>query len=99
MHGNGRYGLQCLTNLDQLPPTGAIIVCPPLKIRQGSGSPLRVLALLEEGDMPHFVKVRNRGARGSEMRHVPIPSRSREKGSVPSRARRARHVPIPTRRR
>ena len=49
MHGNGRYGLQCLTNLDQLPPTGAIVVCPPLKIRQGSGSPLRVLALLEEG--------------------------------------------------
>ena len=23
MHGAGRYGLQCLTNLDQLPPTGA----------------------------------------------------------------------------
>jgi kynurenine formamidase len=22
MHGAGRYGLQCLTNLDQLPPTG-----------------------------------------------------------------------------
>jgi kynurenine formamidase len=48
MHGSGRYGLQCLTNLDQLPPTGAVIVCPPLKIRQGSGSPLRVLALIEE---------------------------------------------------
>jgi kynurenine formamidase len=48
MHGNGRYGLQCLTNLDLLPPTGAVIVCPPLKIRQGSGSPLRVLALIEE---------------------------------------------------
>jgi kynurenine formamidase len=25
-----------------------VIVCPPLKIRQGSGSPLRVLALIEE---------------------------------------------------
>jgi kynurenine formamidase len=48
MHGNGRYGLQCLTNLDLLPPTGAVIFCPPLKIRQGSGSPLRVLALIEE---------------------------------------------------
>jgi kynurenine formamidase len=48
MHGSGRYGLQCLTNLDQLPATGAVIVCPPLKIRQGSGSPLRVLALIEE---------------------------------------------------
>lgn len=46
MHGSGRYGLQCLTNLDRLPPTGAILICPPLKIRQGSGSPLRVLALV-----------------------------------------------------
>ncbi len=46
MHGAGRYGLQCLTNLDQLPPTGALLICPPLKIQQGSGSPLRVLALV-----------------------------------------------------
>ena len=47
MHGRGRYGLQCLANLDQLPPTGAMIFAAPLKIRQGSGSPLRVLALVE----------------------------------------------------
>jgi kynurenine formamidase len=47
MHGKGRYGLQCLTNLDLLPPTGAVIVAAPLKIKQGSGSPLRVLALVE----------------------------------------------------
>ena len=46
MHGAGKYGLQCLTNLDLLPPTGAVIVSPPLKIKQGSGSPLRVLALV-----------------------------------------------------
>ena len=46
MHGKGRYGLQCLCNLDQLPPTGALIVAPPLKIKGGSGSPLRVLALV-----------------------------------------------------
>jgi kynurenine formamidase len=46
MHGSGRYGLQCLANLDQLPPTGAVLLCPPLKIRNGSGSPLRVLALV-----------------------------------------------------
>jgi kynurenine formamidase len=45
MHGKGRYGLQCLTNLDQLPPVGTVIFAAPLKIRQGSGSPLRVLAL------------------------------------------------------
>ena len=43
----GRYGLQCLANLDLLPPTGALMLTAPLKIRQGSGSPLRVLALVE----------------------------------------------------
>ena len=47
LHGAGRYGLQCLNNLDQLPATGAYLVCPPLKIKQGSGSPLRVLAFVE----------------------------------------------------
>ena len=46
MHGAGRYGLQCLTNLDQLPATGAVVIAAPLKIRNGSGSPLRVLALV-----------------------------------------------------
>lgn len=46
MHGSGRYGLQCLTNLDKLPPTGSVVIAPPLKIRKGSGSPLRVLALV-----------------------------------------------------
>lgn len=47
LHGAGRYGLQCLENLDRLPATGAVLICPPLKIRDGSGSPLRVLALIE----------------------------------------------------
>lgn len=45
MHGAGRYGLQCLTNLDRLPPTGSLFVAAPLKIREASGSPLRVLAM------------------------------------------------------
>lgn len=46
MHGANRYGLQVLKNLDQLPPTGTMIVAAPLKIKGGSGSPLRVLALV-----------------------------------------------------
>jgi kynurenine formamidase len=46
MHGKGRYGLQCLTNLDRLPAKGTVIFAAPLKIRRGSGSPLRVLALV-----------------------------------------------------
>ncbi len=45
MHGAGRFGLTSLRNLDQLPPTGAVVIAAPLKIVQGSGSPLRVLAL------------------------------------------------------
>lgn len=46
MHGSNKFGLASLTNLDKLPPTGAIIVAAPLKIKRGSGSPLRVLALI-----------------------------------------------------
>jgi kynurenine formamidase len=47
LHGAGRYGLQCLTNLHLLPPTGAVLLTAPLKVQAGSGSPLRVLALIE----------------------------------------------------
>ncbi len=46
MHGSNHYGLASLTNLDKLPPTGAVVIAPPLKIVNGSGSPLRVLALV-----------------------------------------------------
>jgi kynurenine formamidase len=46
MHGANRFGLASLTNLDQLPATGAVVIAPPLKIVNGSGSPLRVLALV-----------------------------------------------------
>lgn len=48
MHGAGKYGLQCMTNLDQLPATGAVVIAAPLKIEDGSGSPLRVIALVAE---------------------------------------------------
>jgi len=46
MHGSNKFGLASLTNLDKLPPTGAILITPPLKIVNGSGSPCRVLALI-----------------------------------------------------
>ena len=46
LHGNGRYGLQCLTNLDKLPTFGSVIIASPLKIEEGSGSPLRVIAMV-----------------------------------------------------
>jgi kynurenine formamidase len=45
MHGSGKFGLAGLCNLDQLPPTGAVVVAAPLKIVNGSGSPLRAIAI------------------------------------------------------
>ena len=47
LHGAGTFGLQCLCKLDQLPATGAVLMAAPLKIKNGTGSPLRVLALVE----------------------------------------------------
>jgi kynurenine formamidase len=45
--GNGKYGLAQLQNLHLLPPTGAVVIASPLRIVGGSGSPVRVLALVE----------------------------------------------------
>jgi kynurenine formamidase len=45
MHGAGKFGLASLCNLDQLPPMGAVVIAAPLKVVNGSGSPLRVLAI------------------------------------------------------
>lgn len=50
MHGSNKFGLASLCNLDKLPPTGAVIVTAPLKIEHGSGSPLRVIALVHDDD-------------------------------------------------
>jgi kynurenine formamidase len=45
--GAGKYGLTQLQNLASLPPTGAVVLAAPLPIVGGSGSPARVLALVE----------------------------------------------------
>jgi kynurenine formamidase len=45
--GNDKYGLTQLQNLGLLPPTGAVVIAAPLPIVAGSGSPARVLALME----------------------------------------------------
>jgi kynurenine formamidase len=45
--GNDKYGLTQLRNLDVLPPVGAVVIAGPLPIVGGSGSPCRVLALVE----------------------------------------------------
>jgi kynurenine formamidase len=46
--GAGKYGLTQLQNLTALPPTGAVVIAGPLPIVGGSGSPARVLALVEK---------------------------------------------------
>ncbi|WP_431816167.1 cyclase family protein [Gordonia jacobaea] len=45
--GNDKYGVTSLRNLGRLPATGAVIVVAPLPIVGGTGSPARVLALVE----------------------------------------------------
>ncbi|HEY7145896.1 MAG TPA: cyclase family protein [Streptosporangiaceae bacterium] len=47
--GAGKYGLTQLQNLAALPATGAVLIAGPLPIVGGSGSPTRVLALVERG--------------------------------------------------
>ncbi|WP_327085329.1 cyclase family protein [Nonomuraea sp. NBC_01738] len=44
--GAGKYGLTQLANLAALPATGALLLVAPLPIVGGSGSPARVLALM-----------------------------------------------------
>lgn len=39
-------GLENLTNLEQLPPRGALMIALPMKIEGGSGGPLRAVALV-----------------------------------------------------
>lgn len=50
MHEANKYGLAQLTNLDKLPPRGAILIAAPLKIANGSGSPVRAIALVGKAD-------------------------------------------------
>jgi kynurenine formamidase len=45
--GANKYGLTQLRNLDKLPATGAVLIAAPLPIVAGSGSPARVLALVQ----------------------------------------------------
>jgi kynurenine formamidase len=48
--GAGKYGLTQLQNLARLPAQGAAVIAGPLPITGGSGSPARVLALVEHDD-------------------------------------------------
>jgi kynurenine formamidase len=41
------YQLEDVANLDRVPSTGAIVVVAPMKLEGGSGSPVRILALVK----------------------------------------------------
>jgi kynurenine formamidase len=41
-----KIAIECMANLDQLPPTGATLVLGPLQLQDGSGSPLSIMAFV-----------------------------------------------------
>lgn len=49
LHLNGRFGLASLANLDKVPAKGAVLIAAPLKIENGTGSPIRAMALVPKG--------------------------------------------------
>jgi kynurenine formamidase len=42
----GIYGLENVANLDKMPIVGAIVIALPMKIRNGTGGPVRIIGLL-----------------------------------------------------
>jgi kynurenine formamidase len=44
--GHNVPGFENLTNLDNLPPTGTVLIALPMKIEGGSGGPLRAVAIV-----------------------------------------------------
>jgi kynurenine formamidase len=46
LNGAGIYGLENVANLERVPVTGATLIALPMKIKGGSGGPVRMIALL-----------------------------------------------------
>lgn len=46
INGANLYGLENVANLEKVPPKGAILVALPIKIRGGTGGPVRIIAIL-----------------------------------------------------
>lgn len=47
-NGGNVYGLENVANLDQLPEKGATLIALPMKIKDGTGGPARIIALLDK---------------------------------------------------
>ena len=46
-NGANVYGLENVANLDQLPAKGAYLIALPMKIENGTGGPVRIIALID----------------------------------------------------
>jgi len=46
LNGAGIYGLENVANLGKIPPRGATLIALPMKIKGGSGGPVRIIAVL-----------------------------------------------------
>jgi kynurenine formamidase len=46
LNGAGIYGLENVANMDRLPVKGATLIALPMKIRNGTGGPVRIMAIL-----------------------------------------------------
>lgn len=46
INGANLYGLENVANLEKLPPKGAILLALPIKIKGGTGGPVRIIAIL-----------------------------------------------------
>ncbi len=46
INGAGKYGLENIASLDRLPASGATLIALPMKIKGGSGGPVRIVAIL-----------------------------------------------------
>ena len=47
LNGSNVYGLENVANLDQLPEKGALLIALPMKIENGTGGPVRIIALID----------------------------------------------------
>jgi kynurenine formamidase len=46
LNGAGLYGVENVAQLDRVPATGATVIALPMKIKGGSGGPVRIIAIL-----------------------------------------------------
>ena len=46
INGANCYGLENVANLEKIPPKGAILMALPIKIKGGTGGPVRIIAIL-----------------------------------------------------